>query len=190
MVCTMDDVLIHWKDQDQHDDRLLKVLQRLETAGLMLNQKKCKFSQRQVKFLGQVVDRMGVHPDPAKVKAIKEVPIPKIVGDVHRFLGMVNQLGKCSPNLAGKTKPLRELLKKDNAWLWGPQQREAFEEVKKAMTTAPVLALVDSTRETVVSADPLCYGLGAVLIQKQAEGVIKPVAYISQSLTPTEQRYA
>ena len=101
----MDDVLIHWKDQDQHDDRLLKVL-RLETAGLMLNQKKCKFSQRQVKFLGQVVDRMGVHPDPAKVKAIKEVPIPKIVGDVHRFLGMVNQLGKCSPNLAGKTKPL------------------------------------------------------------------------------------
>ena len=63
---------------------------------------------------------MGVHPDPAKVKAIKEVPIPKIVGDVRRFLGVVNQLGKCSPNLAGKTKPLRELLKKDNAWLWGP----------------------------------------------------------------------
>ena len=186
----MDDILVHGKDQDQHNDRLLKVLQRLETAGLTLNKEMCKFSQKQVKFLGQMVDRMGVHPDPAKVKAIQEVPIPKNVGDVRRFLGMVNQMGKFSPNLAGKTKPLRELLKKDNTWLWGPPQREAFEEVKKVMTTAPVLALFDPTHDTVVSADALCYGLGAVLIQKQPEGVMKPVAYILRSLTPTEQRYA
>ena len=190
VVYMMDDVLVHGKDQDQHDDRLLKVLQRLETAGLALNKEKCKFSQRQVKFLGQMVDRMGVHPDPAKVKAIQDVPIPKNVGDVRRFLGMVNQLGKFSPRLAEKTKPLRELLKKDNAWLWGQPQREAFEEVKKTMTTAPVLALFDLTRETVVSADASYYRLGAVLIQKQPEGVMKPVAYISRSLTPTEQRYA
>ena len=83
-----------------------KVLQHLETAGLTLNKEMCKFSQRQVKFLCQMVDRMGVHPDPAKVKAIQEVPIPKSVGDVRRFLGMVNQMGKFSPNLAEKTKPL------------------------------------------------------------------------------------
>ena len=106
VVCMMDDVLVHGKDQDQHNDRLLKVLQHLETAGLTLNKEKCKFSQRQVKFLGQIVDMMGVHPDPAKVKAIQEVPIPKNVSDVRRFLGMVNQMGKFSPNLAEKTKPL------------------------------------------------------------------------------------
>ena len=95
----MDDVLVHGKDQDQHNDRLLKVLQRLETAGLTLNKEKCKFSQRQVKFLGQMVDRMGVHPDPIKVKVIQEVPVSNNVGDVRRFLGMVNQLRKFSPNL-------------------------------------------------------------------------------------------
>jgi len=63
-------------------------------------------------------------------------------------------------------------------------------EVKKALTTAPVLALFDPAQETIVSADASSYSLGAVLIQKQPEGVMKPVAYISRSLTPTEQRYA
>lgn len=101
---------------------------------------------------------------------------------------MVNQLGKFSPNLAEKTKTLRQLLRKDNAWLWVAAQREAFDEVKKALTTAPVLALFDPAQETIVSADASSYGLGAVLIQKQPEGVMKPVAYISRSLTPTEQR--
>ena len=62
--------------------------------------------------------------------------------------------------------------------------------MKKALTTAHVLALFDPTRETVVSADASCYGLGATLIQKQPDGAMKPVAYISRSLTPTEQRYA
>ena len=102
---------------------------------------------------------------------------------------MVNQLGKFSPNLAEKTKPLQELLRKTNAWLWGPPQREAFEEVKKALTTAPVFAWFDPTHEAIVSADASCYGLGATLIQKQPDGVMKPIAYISRSLTPTEQRY-
>ena len=142
-----------------------------------------------MKFLGQMVDKSGVRPDPSKVKAIQEVPIPKNVGDVRRFLGMVNQLGKFAPNLAEKTKALRELLRKDNAWLWGTPQRVAFEEVKKALTTAPVLALYDPAQDTVVSADASSYGLGAVLIQKQPDGAMKPVAYISRSLTPTEQRY-
>ena len=106
VVCMIDDVLVYGMDQDEHDDRLLKVLQRLEAAGLTLNKEKCKFSQKQVKFLGQMVDKSGVHPDPAKVKAIQKVPKPKNVGDVRRFLSMVNQLGKFSPNLAEKTKPL------------------------------------------------------------------------------------
>ena len=190
VICLMDDVLVYGKTQEEHDEQLVKILQRLEAAGLTLNREKCEFSQRQVKFLGQIVDKTGVRPDNAKVKAIREAPTPKNVSDVRRFLGMVNQLGKFSPNLAEKTRPLRELLKKDNTWLWGVPQRDAFAEVKEALIAAPVLALFDPTRETTVSADVSCYGLGAVLLQRQPNGTMKPVSYISRSLTPTEQRYA
>ena len=190
VVCLMDDVLVHGRTQAEHDSRLLQVLQRLRAAGLTLNKEKCEFSRSQVTFLGQVVDKTGVRPDMAKVKAVQKVPAPKNVSDVRRFLGMVNQLGKFSPNLAEKTRPLRELLRKDRAWMWGIMQQRAFEEVKGTLTTAPVLALFDPSRETVVSVDASCYGLGAVLIQRQPEGALKPVAYISRSLTPTEQRYA
>ena len=103
---------------------------------------------------------------------------------------MCNHLSKFSPNLAEKTKPLRELLNKKNHWVWEQPQRTAFKEVKDALITSPILSLFDQTRETVVSADASSYGLGAVLLQRQADGQLQPISYISRSLTPTEQRYA
>ena len=139
--------------------------------------------------MGQVVDKTGVHPDIAKVEGIQEVPVPNNVSELRRFLGMINQLSKFSPNIVEKTRPFRELLHKDRVWTWGVLQQEAFEEVKKAVITAPVLALFDLTYETIVSADASCYSLGAVLMQRQPGGNLKPVAYITRSLTPTEMRY-
>ena len=95
----------------------------------------------------------GHCPEPSKAKAIQTVPVAKNVSDVHRFLGMVNQLGKFLANLAEKTRPLQELLHKDRAWLWRTPQQEAFDKVKEALTTAPVLALFDVRHETIVPAD-------------------------------------
>ena len=103
---------------------------------------------------------------------------------------MCNQLSKFAPNLADKTKPLRQLLNKRSQWVWEQPQRSALREVKETLTTRPVLALFNQTRETIVSADASSYGLGAVLLQRQQDGELKPISYISRSLTPTEQRYA
>lgn len=103
---------------------------------------------------------------------------------------MVNQSGKYIPNLAELTHPLRERLSKKNAWIWGPQQRSAFEGIKEKLSSAPALAIFDPSLETTLSAYASSYGLGAVLTQRQTDGKWKPIVFISRALTPTERRYA
>ena len=97
---------------------------------MTLNEVKCTFSQTSVRFLGHVIDSQGIRPDPDKVNAMVQFTTPTSVGEVCRFLGMVNQLSKFSPNLADHTQPLRELLGKDRAWVWEDAQKQAFEKVK------------------------------------------------------------
>ena len=189
-VCLMDDILVHGKTQEEHDGRLTGVLRQLQEAGLTLNEKKCEFSQSRVKFLGQIVDQSGVQPDPEKVSAILQMRTPTSVSDIRRFLGMTNQLSKFSPDLANKTKPLRDLLSSKSQWCWEEPQQRAFAEVKEAVSRSPVLALFNPSLDTTVSADASSYGLGAVLLQRQADGERRPVAYASRAMTPTEQRYA
>ena len=95
------------------------MLNRLSQSGLTLNLKKFELSKRQLDYLSQVMDAEGVKNDPAKVKAILNMKEPESVPDVSRFLGMVNQLMKLMPNLAEKSKPLIDLLRKDVSWTWG-----------------------------------------------------------------------
>nr|XP_055074185.1 uncharacterized protein K02A2.6-like [Misgurnus anguillicaudatus] len=189
VVCQMDDVLVWGSTQSEHDERLRRTLSRLQEAGVTLNEK-CEFSRSKIKFLGQIIEETGVSADPDKVEAIKAMKQPCNVSETRRFLGMVNHLGKFLPHLTEKTQPLRDLLRKSNMWVWGSPQQVAFEEIKEELTKPPGLALYDTNKDTVVSADASSYGLGAVLLQKQAENVWKPVAYASKSLSDTEKRYA
>nr|XP_049586080.1 uncharacterized protein K02A2.6-like [Syngnathus scovelli]XP_049586090.1 uncharacterized protein K02A2.6-like [Syngnathus scovelli]XP_049586092.1 uncharacterized protein K02A2.6-like [Syngnathus scovelli]XP_049586103.1 uncharacterized protein K02A2.6-like [Syngnathus scovelli] len=187
VLCQMDDVLILGATQEEHDRRLHAALTRLQDAGVTLNDK-CEFSKSTIKFLGQIVVASGVSADPDKVKAVSTMREPRNITETRSLIGMVNHLGKFLPHLADKTKPLRDLLKKTNMWTWGLQQQKAFEEIKKELTTPPILALYNPNAETVVSADASSYGLGAVLLQRQ-DGKVRPVAYASRALTTIEQRY-
>ena len=188
--CQVDDILVFGETQEQHDKRLIAVLERLADANVTLNLVKCKFSTDKVEFLGHVIGKDGVQIDPTKVEAVTQMGEPTDFAQLRQFLGMVNQVGKYIPNLADITKPLRDLLSKNNAWLWTEVQQKAFDDVKKALVSAPTLALYDPSKETRVTSDASSFGLGTVLTQAQEDGGWKPVAYISRSLTPTEQRYA
>jgi len=183
-------MVLHKNTQEEHDERLNAVLKTLQDANVTLNEEKCEFSKDNVKFLGHIVGKDGIKIDPSKVTAIREMKEPSDVSELRRFLGMINQVGKYIPKLADLTKPLRDLLVKESAWLWDEKQREAFQTIKEQLTTAPTLAVYDTASETKVSADASSYGIGAVLTQKSTSGEWRPVAYISRALTPTESRYA
>ena len=189
VVCQMDDILVFGKDEGEHCERLVKVLKRLESAHVTLNPSKCEFSKTTIKFLGHIIDCNGVKADPDKTKAITEMEAPRSVSDLRRFLGLVNQLGKFSPNIAELTQPLRELLSSKRTWLWGPDQEKAFAGIKEELVKPATLTLYDPTAEVKISADASSFGLGAVLLQQEG-GDWKPVAYASRSMTPTEGRYA
>ena len=102
------------------------VLRRIQSAGVTLNKDKCKFSMSQVSFLGHIIDETGIRADPEKTAAIHNIEPPRTIPELRRFLGMVNQLGKFSPNLAQITQPLRELLKKASIWQWTEAQQQAL----------------------------------------------------------------
>jgi hypothetical protein len=103
---------------------------------------------------------------------------------------MVNQLAKFAGDLAEQSAPIRDLLRKDRAWSWDVVHQMAFDRIKKTVVSAPVLALYDPAKPTLVSADSSSHGLGAVLQQQQPDGTWRPVFYASRSLTDVERRYA
>ena len=185
-----DDVLVHGKDQAQHDNRLNQVLNRLAESKITLNKVKCEFSVSKVKVLGHIVSSEGIAADPEKIEAIRHLAIPRNVSEVRSFLGMVDHVSKFADHLASKTKPLRELLKKKNTWVWGQPQDQAFTEIKEALTTAPILALYEPYRETKVNADASSYGICGVVMQQQDNGDWKPISYVSRALSPVECRYS
>ena len=102
----MDDVLVYGKDQEEYDKRLEAVLQRIQSTGVTLNP---EFSKDQLKFLGHIIDKDGVRADPAKVKAIIDLPPPSNVSQMRQLVEMIDQLAKFAQNCAHVIRPLTEL---------------------------------------------------------------------------------
>ena len=187
--CNIDDTLIHGRNQEEHDQRLHAVLNKLKEAHITLNPEKLEFIKTSIKILGHIVSSEGIKPDPEKIKLILNSPVPKNVAEIRSFLRMVNQQSKFAPDLATKTKPLRDLLNKRSTWKWGAPQQKAYVDIKTCLTEAPIFALYDCNRETKISADASSYGIGGVVYQLQDDSNWKLIAYFSRALTPTETRY-
>ena len=130
VLCHMDDILVIGRNKEEHDERLVKVLQRLKDSGITLNPDKCLFSMGRLQYLGQVIYNDSIREDPAKVKAITELPELKDISDVRRYLVMLNQQMKFMPYLAKMTKPIQDLRKKGMDWTWDSPEKEAFDQLE------------------------------------------------------------
>ena len=181
----IDDILVWGTNAEEHDQRLAAVLKRCESIHLTLNKEKCKFAVSEVTYIGHKLTPEGVHPDPEKVKAIREIPAPTDKKAVERLLGTINYLAKFIPDMSTKTSEIRELFKKDVVFEWQAPQEKAFNEIKETLSATPVLAFYDVTKPVVITCDASKSGLGAALLQDN-----KPVAYASRSLSDAETRYA
>ena len=181
----VDDILVYGKNAEEHDANLKQVLNRVRQLNMKLNAKKSKFHVTEVPFVGHVFTADGVKCDKSKISAITTMNTPKDKTELRRFFGMCNYVSKFIPGYSEKTAIIRELLRDDTEWFWDKQHDCAFNELKKCISSPPVLAYYNPKLPVTISADASQNGLGSVCLQ---EG--KPIAYASRSLTETEKRYA
>ena len=180
-----DDILVFADSIEEHNKCLDALLKRCRDVGIKLNPEKCKFFLNEVTYIGHTISSEGIKPDHTKVNDIMNMPPPTDRKGVQRLLGMVTYLARYIPNLSTITKPIRQLLNKKNLFEWSFEQEKAFNEIKRLLTSEPVLAFYDVKKDVVLHCDASTVGLGVCLLQDN-----KPVAYGSRSLTPAEKNYA
>ena len=120
-----DDIIVAARDEKEHDDIMLKLLERARQANVKFNAAKLQYKVREVKYMGNIVSESGLKPDLEKVRAITQLSSPQSREELQRFLGMVNYFSQFIPNQSEITAPLRTLLKKDAAWFWSHEHIQA-----------------------------------------------------------------
>ena len=159
-------------------------------AGIKLNYDKCIIKTKSYSFFGNVYTPADVKPDPKKVDAIKKIEAPINKQQLQSFLGMVTYLGQFVQNVSDMTYNMRKLLKKNALFQWTETHEADFQKLKEVFTSQECLAYFDQRKDIFLQVDASIQGLGAVLMQKDQQGRLKPVAYASKSLTDAEKRYS
>ena len=186
---SMDDIIIWGSTREQHDASVRRVLDKCRESGLSLKKEKCEIGVTELKFLGEIVSKDGMKPDPQKVTAITQMTPPSNREELARFLGMIKYLARFLPYLSERSYHLRVLMKADVHFQWGPEQQRSFEDMKRIVSSEPVLQFYDPELPKKISCDASQKGLGAVLQQLHGNEW-RPVAYASKSTTDCQTRYA
>jgi hypothetical protein len=183
-ICIADDICIVGSTEEEHDQRVIKLMERAKSQGLVFNSTKCAIKKMKVSFFGNVYTPEGIIPDPVKVKDIQQMPKPSSKDELQRFLGMMTYMGSFIPNLSAKSSCLRDLIKKDVPFIWDEQYQHAFDNLKNAIT-ARSLAYYDVYKPLTLEVDASMKGLGACLTQNG-----KIVACASKTLSKTQANYS
>jgi hypothetical protein len=168
---------------------LREVFGRLRRVGLTVNPAKVKFATSHLSFLGHIISNNGVMIDPDRTRNIANFPPPRDVKSIARFVGMVNFFATFIPHLAEQAGPLKALRKKNVNFVWGPEQQQAFDDLKLAIVNPPVLCMPDFSRRFILQTDTSSSAVAAVLLQ-EVDGFRQPIAYASRTLTSPERNFS
>ncbi|CAI7729882.1 unnamed protein product, partial [Closterium sp. NIES-53] len=188
VVVYLDDILIHLRDMKEHIEHLRRVFKILRREKFYVKLSKSEFALKKVQFLGHMVSAEGVHVDPKKIEAVRTWKTPENVKELQQFLGFANYYNRFMPQYAKIATPLTNLLKKNTPFKWEDVHQQAMEQLKTALTSAPVLILPDPEKDYVIEADTSDQAVGAVLMQDQGKG-LQPIAYLSKKLYGAELNY-
>ena len=156
---------------------------------MFVKPEKCRFEQSSVEFLGLVIAKDSIIMDPSKVEGVKNWPTPSKVKHVQAFLGLANFYQRFIKDFSKIAHPLTVLTCKDAPWQWGEEQETAFQALKTAFTTAPILQIPSNTAPFRLETDSSDFATGAVLEQLGEDKLWHPVAFYSKSLNEHERNY-
>ncbi|UYV76640.1 hypothetical protein LAZ67_14001550 [Cordylochernes scorpioides] len=187
----IDDVLIASDSENQHVSHLQQLFGRLRDYGLTINETKCTFGQPSVKFLGFIITNAVISPDPQRVQAIKDIPIPDTVGKLRRFLGMLNFYRRCLPNAASTQAPLHAMVegRKNVSCQWTPTALQAFDQCKFQLANAALLHHPFPEAPLCLTVDASDFAVGAALHQ-QVGNNFQPIAFFSRKLDAAQRKYS
>ncbi|GKE90442.1 putative reverse transcriptase domain-containing protein [Tanacetum coccineum] len=184
VIVFIDDILIYLKTKKDHEVHLRLVLELLRKEKLYAKFSKCEFWLQEVLFLGHVVNQNGIHLDPSKIEAVKNWKAPTTPSEIQSFFGIAGYYRHFIVNFSNIAKPLTSLTQKNQKYVWGVEQEEAFQTLKNNLCKAPILSLPDRVEDFIFYCDALNQGLGCVLMQRN-----KVIAYASRQLKVHEKNY-
>ena len=185
----IDDIIVFSTSFRDHLQHLEEVFRRLRQANVKLKPSKCSFARSQVEYLGHLVSKHGVRPNPAKITAVTEFPVPTNVKGVRSFLGLANYYRRFVKDFARIASPLNQLLRKDVRFQWDTACQTAFDTLKEALVSAPILAFPDFSIPFDLYVDASLDGIGMTLGQIQ-DGREVAIAYAGRDLNSAERNYS
>ena len=185
----LDDIVVYAESLEKHDKKARRLFDRLRDGNLKLQPDKCDFLRTEVAYLGHIIGRDGVKPNPAKINAIRKSPRPTTVRAIRQFLGLSGYYRRFIKDYAKIAKPLSDLLKKDVKWEGGCSRRRSFRKLRRYLCKTPILLYPNFQKTFKLTTDASDHTVGAILTQEK-DGVDMPVAYFSKTMNACKQKYA
>lgn len=186
----LDDILITGKNIDDHNRNLNRLFERIQLFGFTIKAEKCSIAMRELEYLGHILDRRGIRPNPSKTLAIAQMPAPTDLATLRSYLGGINFYCKYVNKMHELRHPLNELLKKDAEWSWTPECQRSFDEFKKILQSDLLLTHYNPALELIVAGDASNSGIGACILHRFQDGSVKAIYHASRTLNSAERNYS